>query len=238
MGDAASLHRIAVLSDTHGMLRPEVIQILRSAEMILHCGDFADQGTFEKLKSINGMMAVRGNCDGSWAEALPDETLFELYGKTIYMIHNKKKVTRKAEAADLIIYGHSHKYKEKSEDGKLWLNPGSCGPQRMGRPATMAVLEFDAGSGRMEIQRIDLIGDTVQEQSEGSSQPDLRSGNLREAVELVVADLQKGKTVDKIIKKRKLSRELTEQICQIYFTHPGVDVEGVLNRMELRRELL
>ncbi len=253
----SSMHRVAVISDTHGILRPEAIEMLRKAELILHGGDVADQKTLDRLGECARVIAVRGNCDKEWAEELPQEACFELYGKMIYMVHNKKHISGKAEKADVIIYGHSHKYEEKEEDGRLWLNPGSGGPRRFGRPATMAVLEIDEESGSLTVKRIELTegeerntagaarGMTgVEQGAAGAARntaganaddlcPELGSGELRGIVETIVRDLGRGKSVDRIVKTRGISRMLTEQICQIYFTHPGIDVQGVMDRIEI-----
>ncbi len=234
MSDEKRLHRIAVISDSHGPVRPDVLEHLAGAELILHGGDIASQKVLDALNQIARVVAVRGNCDKEWAEALPREVLLELYGKKIYMVHNKKHISKKAEGADLIIYGHSHKYEDRQTDGQRFLNPGSCGPRRFGAAATMAMLEFTVGNDceektnspaaamEMRVEKIDL--------TEAAGAAD---GNLRQAVELVVRDLQRGKTLDQIVKARRLNRELTEQICQIYFTHPGIDVQGVLDRIEI-----
>ncbi len=249
-----SIHKIAVISDTHGILKPETVETLREAELILHGGDIADRKTLDRLNECARVIAVRGNCDKEWAEELPQEVSFELYGKKIYMIHNKKQRSAKAEEADIVIYGHSHKYEEKEEDGRLWLNPGSGGPRRFGKPATMAVLEIDEENGSLTVKRIELgeaqdatgvaldevtsdADEVVQETSRKNvaddSCPELGSGELRGIVEMIVRDLGHGKSVDRIVKTRGISRALTEQICQIYFTHPGIDVQGVMDRIEI-----
>lgn len=227
------VHKIAVISDTHGILRPKAMERFRSAELILHGGDIADSKTLDRLKDCARVIAVRGNCDKEWAEELPQEISLELYGKKIYMVHNRKQITWKAEDADLVIYGHSHKYEEKKEDHRLWLNPGSGGPRRFGRPATMAELEIDEGSGSLAVKRIELSeGETAEEVSDYSCS-ELESGELRGIVEKVVRDLARGRSVDHIVKTRRISRGLTEQICQIYFTHPGIDAQGVMDRIEI-----
>lgn len=241
-----SLHKTAVISDTHGILRPEVLEILRTAELILHGGDIASQKVLDELQETARVIAVRGNCDRDcWAEKLSQEMFFELYGRKIYMVHDKKQMSAKAGEADLVIYGHSHKYEEREADGKIWLNPGSCGPRRFGKPLTMAVLEFEIETGKLEIKKIDLPANGAKTAKSGSPSqgaldvksdsfpPELESGELQRIVVLVVGDLKKGKSVDSIVKTRKIRRDLTEQICQIYFTHPGVDVQGILNRMEI-----
>ncbi len=230
------IHKIAVISDTHGILRPAAVEQLRSSELILHGGDVADQKTLDRLGECARVIAVRGNCDKEWAEELPQEACFELYSKKIYMVHNRKQMSAKAEGADVVIYGHSHKYEEKEEDGRLWLNPGSGGPRRFGRPATMAVLEINEESGNLTIKRIELTEDEAQNTDGAAADglcPELGSGELRGIVEMIVRDLGRGKSVDRIVKTRGISRALTEQICQIYFTHPGIDVQGVMDRIEI-----
>ncbi len=229
-GAGKSTHRIAVISDTHGILKPEAIEALRSTELILHGGDIADQKTLARLGECARVIAVRGNCDKDWAESLPQEVSIELYGRKIYMVHNKKQMSGEAEHADVVIYGHSHKYEEKEEGGRLWLNPGSGGPRRFGKPVTMAVLEIDEESGSLAVKKIDLSEGNA---NEDSACPELDSGELRGIVEMVVRDLARGKSVDRLVKTRRISRALTEQISQIYFTHPGIDVQGVMDRIEI-----
>ena len=234
------IHKIAVISDTHGSLRPKAVASFKSAELILHGGDIADQKTFDRLNECARVIAVRGNCDKEWAKELPQEVSLELYGRKIYMVHNKKQMTPKAKEADLIIYGHSHRYEETEEDGRLLLNPGSGGPRRFGRTATMAVLEINEESGSLTVKRIELTEGEKQDAA-GIAQkaaadgpcPELGSGELRGIVEMIVRDLGRGKSVDHIVKTRGISRALTEQICQIYFTHPGIDVQGVMDRIEI-----
>ncbi len=240
-----SLRRTAVISDTHGILRPEAVKVLQTAELILHGGDIAGQKILDELQKTARVIAVRGNCDRDWAKGLPEEVFFELYDRKVYMIHDKKQRSEKAQKADIIIYGHSHNYEEKEVNGRIWLNPGSCGPRRFGKSLTMALLEFETETGKLEIKRIDLPAERGQKTKERKPSqeiqdiksdglpPEFDSGRLQRIISMVIGDLQKGKSVDSIVRARKISRELTEQICQIYFTHPGIDVQGVLNRMEI-----
>ena len=240
------MYRIAVISDTHGTLRPEAIDLLRSADRILHCGDIADQGTLDRLRQLGEVTAVRGNCDGEWAAELPGELLLDLCGRKVYMIHDRKQMSALAEQADIVLFGHSHRYEEKEEDGKLWLNPGSGGPRRFGRPATMAVLEFESESERPTVRKAELSeeaarrtgvdrGSETKERVPGAEEAgsEFTSGRLHGIVSQMVRDLERGKSVDYIVKRRGVSRALAEQICQIYFTHPGIDVQGVLDRIEI-----
>ncbi len=150
-----SKHRIVVLSDTHGMIRPEVEKELKEAEVILHAGDVVNQKTLEKLNSLGKLIVVRGNCDRT-LEELPEELTFELFGKKLYMVHDRKKASDQSRKADIVLYGHSHIYNEEEKDGQLWLNPGSAGPRRFGRPSSMAVLLIDENTGEIEVEKIDL----------------------------------------------------------------------------------
>ncbi len=232
-----TVREIAVISDTHGLLRPEAAKILSSADMILHAGDIDSHDVLNALGNLARTSAVRGNCDGDWAEDIPGEALLELYGSKIYMVHNKKNISLLAGRADIIIYGHSHKYEAARKDGRLWLNPGSAGPRRRGRPATMAMLCLGETTGDISVRRIELAdggasvkddGNAFRESSTGFCPPDLQA-----RMPSVIRDLKKGKTLEDITKTYGIGRGTAEQICQIYFTHPGIDARGVLDRMEI-----
>ncbi len=216
------MKRIGVISDTHGLLRDEAVGVLKECDVILHAGDIDRQGIIDKLSELRPLYAVRGNADKEWAERLPDDLTVELFGYRIYMIHNKKNISEKAADADIVIYGHSHKYDEKETDGQLWLNPGSCGKRRFTLPITMAVIEIDE-DGRLQVIRKDIAGEKAVPTDVGR--------DLSEVVKLVVKEFKKGSPVDAIAKKCGISMELTEQICRMYSTHPGIDVDGILNRI-------
>lgn len=137
------IHRIGVISDTHGLLRDEVKDVLSTCSVILHGGDINRQEVLDELKTIAKVYAVRGNNDREWAVNLPENLSLELFGLRIFMIHDRKRITEKLETYDLIIYGHSHKYEEVADGERIWLNPGSCGPRRFRHPVTMAVIEVE-----------------------------------------------------------------------------------------------
>ena len=107
------MYRIGVISDTHGLLREEVIKELQSCDIILHGGDIDTKDIIEKLKNI-----------------APFYVEIELYGIHIKMIHNRKELPKNLGVTDLIVFGHSHKYTDQMENGIRWLNPGSCGLKR------------------------------------------------------------------------------------------------------------
>ena len=135
------MHKIGILSDTHGLLRPEVIQALQGCEAILHGGDINRQDIIDQLNTIAPVYVVRGNNDKDWAEHIPMFLDFQLYGCHIYMTHKKKDLPQDLSDYDLVVYGHSHRYEQKSSGKTLLLNPGSCGPRRFHQDITMAIAE-------------------------------------------------------------------------------------------------
>ena len=137
------MHKIGILSDTHGLLRPEVIQALQGCEAILHGGDINRQDIIDQLNTIAPVYVVRGNNDKDWAEHIPMFLDFQLYGCHICMTHKKKDLPQDLSDYDLVVYGHSHRYEQKSSGKTLFLNPGSCGPRRFHQDITMAIAEVD-----------------------------------------------------------------------------------------------
>lgn len=141
--------RIAILSDTHGLLRPEVVEYLKTADVILHGGDINKQSIVDELRQYAPLYIVRGNNDKEWAQDIPHDLTLTLDGMTFVMVHNKKEVPNLA-GADVVVFGHSHKYLQEEKDGVLWLNPGSCGPRRFHQEITMMMAELTGGSLRVE----------------------------------------------------------------------------------------
>ncbi len=225
------MHKIGVISDTHGLLRPEVVKVLQGCELILHGGDLGSGEIMGALEQIAPVYAVRGNnddwLDGEKAYFLPEILSIELYGVSFFMIHNKKMIPKDTAVFDVIIYGHSHKYEEKYIDGQLWLNPGSCGPRRFTLPVTIALLEI-AEDGSFQVKRVDLENHKASTSRTKTLNP---HSDIRRMIELVVKDTEKGIAVNKIAERRGISLELTEQICRLYLTHPGVDADGIMRKM-------
>ncbi len=223
---------IIVLSDTHNIIRPELTPILTGAERILHAGDVMEQAALDKLAAFAPVTAVRGNCDRDWADPLPEELLFSLHGKQIYMVHNRKQASSLADQADIMIFGHSHRYEQRQVGQQLWLNPGSCGPRRFLGAVTLATLEINDTSGAVSVQRVDL---TTAPADAGSPRDGntFGPGDTARMVETIVRELKRGRSVPEIIQRHGLPEDLTNQIVQIYYTHPGVDTIGVLNRLEI-----
>lgn len=142
--------KLAILSDTHGLLRPQVLDCLRDVDAIVHGGDINSQKIVDTLKSYAPLYVVRGNNDKDWAEAIPKELRFSLGGLHFYMVHNKKDIPAELAGVDVVIYGHSHKYAQEQRDGVLYLNPGSCGPRRFHQEISLARMEIADGHCQVE----------------------------------------------------------------------------------------
>lgn len=140
--------RVGVISDTHGLLRPEVVETLRSCDAILHAGDVDRPQVLDPLRQIAPLYVVRGNNDRDWN--LPYSLRFSLGGFQFLMIHNKAELPKALGSPQIIVFGHSHRYFEQVIDGRLWLNPGSCGRPRFGQEISMAILELEDGAYRVE----------------------------------------------------------------------------------------
>lgn len=143
--------KLAILSDTHGLLRPAVLEQLGEADVILHAGDINTQEVVDKLGACGApLYIVRGNNDRAWADHIPHDLTVTLGGVTFYLVHNKRDVPEDLPGVNVVVYGHSHKYAEEERGGVLWLNPGSCGPRRFHQEITMALMEVEDGCCRLE----------------------------------------------------------------------------------------
>ena len=146
--------KILILSDTHGLLRPEVVEHLKTADAILHGGDINKQNIVDELQRYAPLYIVRGNNDKEWAEAIPHDLTFTLAGVTFYMVHNRKEVPASLTGVDVVVFGHSHKYMQEIQGGILWLNPGSCGPRRFHQEITMMSAELV--DGKIQVEKISI----------------------------------------------------------------------------------
>lgn len=149
--------RVAVLSDTHGLLRREVIGALQGCSHILHAGDIIVESDLDELALYGSLYAVLGNNDVwlPWAGRLAPVLRFQIGGVRFLMTHDRWSVPRDLADVDVIIFGHTHQYSEEWIDGRLWLNPGSCGRARFGSGVTMARLTIRNKRIR-QVEQIDL----------------------------------------------------------------------------------
>ncbi len=215
---------ISILSDTHDLLRPEILQALEGSDLILHGGDISSRKILDQLETIAAVKAVRGNNDKEWAEAVPPYLEETVFGLRVYMTHKKKDLPEDLSAYDLVVYGHSHKYEMRQEKGTVLLNPGSCGPRRFNQEITMARLYLSETGGIERMERIDIPNEA----------PPLHIADLKKKdIEKIGKMQQKGKTYRQIAEKMHLEEAVAEQVCRLYSTHPGVDAEGVMKKMGL-----
>ncbi len=151
--------RVGVISDTHGLLRPQALAALKGSDYIIHAGDVGDPAILNSLAEIAPVTAVRGNVDhGDWAKKIPETNVLEVGRTSIYVLHILRSLDLKPEAAGFsaVIFGHSHKPGQETKNGVLYFNPGSAGPKRFGLPVTIGELIVSAGQIRAEIVILDV----------------------------------------------------------------------------------
>ncbi len=270
-------HRIALISDTHGMLRQEVEEIVRTCEAILHAGDIGKPEILLRLKVIADTYAVRGNVDGrridEFPDELPEELDVELFGFHIYMVHDQKHIRKDLKGADIVAFGHSHtltdevrppsrgmncgmpsgytltdevrppsrgmncgmpfgySLTDEENDGQIrFLNPGSCGPKRFRLPVTMMVLTLYPAAHRLEVEKIDFTSPAFAKE-EPVKVPEKDRYRL---IQEIMMEIDAGKSISEIAARHQIDEKFTEQVCRMYLTHPGVDVDGIMDRIERR----
>ena len=150
--------KLAILSDTHGLLRPQVVEHLKTADAILHGGYINKPAIVEQLQQYAPLYIVRGNNDKEWAEGIPHNLTVTLEGITFFMVHNKKEVPVDLSGVNVVVFGHSHKYVQEEKDGLLWLNPGSCGPRRFHQEITMMMVKIEDGT--IQVEKIEIPHET------------------------------------------------------------------------------
>jgi len=140
---AAGVHTLGVISDTHGLVRPEALAALAGVERIVHAGDIGDREVLDALGRVAPVTAVRGNNDrGRWAADIPETEVVEVGGVSLYLLHDLHELDLEPRAAGFaaVISGHSHQPRVEERDGVLYLNPGSAGPRRFKLPISLAKL--------------------------------------------------------------------------------------------------
>ena len=136
---------LGIISDTHGLLRPEALSALQGSDAIIHAGDVGNPAILDRLKSIAPLFAVRGNVDTEpWSCSLPLPAVVELQHVSIYVLHNLEQLDRNLKTAGfhIVISGHTHQPESRWRDGVLYVNPGSAGPRRFALPISLARLEL------------------------------------------------------------------------------------------------
>ena len=147
--------RIGLISDTHGLLRPQALAALAGVDHIIHAGDIGNAGVLDTLAAIAPVDVVRGNNDsGAWAAAIPHDATLEYGGVRIYLLHDIKELKGRMPPVQVVIAGHSHKPLVQEQDGVLRVNPGSAGPRRFKLPVTVGLLEIVDGRATATIREL------------------------------------------------------------------------------------
>ncbi len=217
--------RLAIISDTHSLLRPEVEEYISRCDYVLHAGDIASKELYDRMQMMAQCVFVRGNADKEWAEDIPAEAEFEINGFHFYMIHNIRHAGKDLSGFDFVIYGHSHKYEVRNEGQVTYLNPGSCGPRRFTQPVTMMLMTIEVEKN-YRIEKVDLSPLLKR----GSKYPPQKE--MDKLIKRIIKDMNANRTVTQISERNRVDKKLVEEILQIYTTHPGIDTDGILNRMK------
>ena len=148
---------VGVISDTHGLLRPEAVRALAGSQFIVHGGDIGDEAILRTLAAIAPVTVVRGNTDyEAWARRLPPTAVLDAGGVRIYAVHDIEKldIDPRAAGVNVVVFGHSHRPGIEHRDGVMYLNPGSAGPRRFNLPVTIARLTIENGNATADIVEI------------------------------------------------------------------------------------
>ena len=150
--------RIGLISDTHGLLRPEATEFLRGSDFIVHAGDIGDPTVLTELNAIAPVTAVRGNNDkGAWARSIPETAVLRVGKLRVYILHSLAELDLDPAAAgfQVVVSGHSHRPSVKRRDGVLYVNPGSAGPRRFKLPISIAELQIAGSSVKARLRELD-----------------------------------------------------------------------------------
>ena len=152
-----SRHRVGLVSDTHGLLRPELVAAFQGVDLIVHAGDVGQEAVLRGLKAIAPLVAVRGNMDRKrWTARLRYREMVPVGEVTLYVLHDLQDLDLKPRAASIaaVISGHLHQRELWKRKDVWYINPGSAGPQRSGAPASAALMEIEGK--KIEVQFVDL----------------------------------------------------------------------------------
>jgi len=151
--------RIGLISDTHGLMRPQALTALQGAELIIHGGDIGKPAILDQLRRLAPVVAVRGNNDTSdWAAGIPETQTLEINGLRLHVLHDVKELAADpiATGCQVVISGHSHRPSIQFREGVLFVNPGSAGPRRFTLPISVALLEIADGKATARIELLDI----------------------------------------------------------------------------------
>jgi uncharacterized protein len=152
------MKRVGLISDTHGLVRPEAVDFLRGSDCIVHAGDIGDAQVLEELRRLAPLTAVRGNNDkGPWAKSIAETEVLQVGDVSIYVLHDLSELDLDPIAAgfQVVVSGHSHNPRIEERDGVLYVNPGSSGPRRFKLPIAVGELQVAGASVKARIVQLD-----------------------------------------------------------------------------------
>jgi putative phosphoesterase len=154
----ASRLTVGVVSDTHGLVRPEAVEALRGSDLILHAGDIGGNHVLQELSELAPVIPVRGNVDGGWARLLPERRRLDLGGLPVLILHDRALLGLEPseEGLGIVVFGHSHQPLAERRKGVLWFNPGSAGPRRFRLPVSIGRLVIEDGRVRSRLLTLDV----------------------------------------------------------------------------------
>jgi putative phosphoesterase len=157
--------RIGLISDTHGLLRPEAAEFLRGSDFIIHAGDIGDPAVLTELNAIAPVTVVRGNNDtAAWAHSIPETAVLRVSEVSVYVLHNLAELDVDPAAAgfQVVVSGHSHRPSVERRGGALYVNPGSAGPRRFKLPVSIGELEIAGSSVKARLRELDCRDSPLQ----------------------------------------------------------------------------
>ena len=152
--------KIGIISDTHGLVRPDALAALEGTDLIIHAGDVGSPAVLEELRAIAPVVAVRGNCDrGEWADILPENEVVQVESALIYVVHDLQTLGLDAASAGIaaVVSGHSHEPALFRKGGVIYLNPGSAGPRRFRLPVAVAQMRIESGHIAAEVMMLEQV---------------------------------------------------------------------------------
>lgn len=217
--------KIAVISDTHNFMGEKAKEKARECDCLLHAGDFCSEKMYNEIKSLvkpdKPFFAVRGNND-LWACKLPESLEFEIGGASFFMTHKRENVPADVKA-DVIVFGHSHRFFRETKNCSLWLNPGSCGRRRFGLSATMAVIDLGC---EISVEKIEL---------EEERAVRLPERNLPAVVRKIMRGMDRGESIETMSRRLGLDLSFVDDVARIKVTHPDANEYDIVNKMEVNR---
>lgn len=240
--------KIAIISDTHGKLKEDIAALLKDYDQILHAGDLDTQDMYERIRGLGpAVAAVRGNCDWwAYGDILPPFRSMTFQGIRIFMTHRPQDVRSFMNRDhDIVICGHTHCYRDETVGAVRYVNPGSVSEPRDGE---RGFLELKIGENGYSLRHI--LPDHIASEPPGVT--DVKGGRISvlptdpvnitklceycngeplRMVKNIMKLTDRGKDIDTVSERLAVPKELVERIVRLYLTHPGIDADGVLNKM-------